>query len=160
MDLQVFIGLSVDLTLFDGQDPSSEALEALLEQASEQLAQHLEATVAAQGSPLRQIHATCGLYELTDTSAPRARFRKQGEQLELELTVDWRPLFDESALDQAVVVVENVQLAIATALERNQQRTLANACRTFRPDFDLDAALAKRRAWLDAWDAPLEPPQS
>jgi len=157
MDLQVFIGLSVDLTLFDGQEPSSEALEALLEQASEQLAQHLAATAATQGSPLRQIHATCGLYDVTDTSAPRARFRKQGEQLELELTVDWRPLFNESALDQAGVVVENVQLAIATALERQHQRTLADACRAFRPGFDLDAALAKRRAWLEAWDAPSEP---
>jgi len=157
MDLQVFIGLSVDLTLFEGQEPSSEALEALLEQASEQLAQHLAATAATQGSPLRQIHATCGLYDVTDTSAPRARFRKQGEQLELELTVDWRPLFNESALDQAGVVVENVQLAIATALERQHQRTLADACRAFRPGFDLDAALAKRRAWLEAWDAPSEP---
>jgi hypothetical protein len=157
MDFQVFIGLSVDQTLFDGQDPTSEALEALLDQASEQLAQHLWAAVAAHESPLRQIHATCGLYDLTDTSASRARFRKQGEQLELELTVDWRPWFGQSAPDQAGFVVENVRLAIATALERKQQRTLADACRAFRPVFDLATALAQRRAWLDAWDAQPEP---
>jgi hypothetical protein len=156
MDFQVFIGLSVDQTLFD-EDPTSEALEALLEQASEQLAQHLWATASSQGSALRQIHATCGLYDLTDTSAPRARFRKQGEQLELELTVDWRPMFGQQVLDQARVVVENVQLAIAGALQRKQQRALADACRNFHPDFDLDSALAKRRAWLEGWNGQPAP---
>ena len=149
MDLQVFIGLSVDTALFDGRDPSSEALEVLLEQASEQFSEHLGPSVSAMGSPLRQIHATCGLFDVTDTSAPRARFRRQGEQLELELTVDWRPWLDQAAREQAGFVVEHAGEAIATALERQQQRTLADACRAFRPTFDLDAALAKRRAWLE-----------
>lgn len=157
MDLQVFIGLSIDQTLFDGRDPASEALEALLEQASGQFAQHLQAAVSAHGSPLRQVHATCGLFDLTDTSAARARLRKQGEQLEVELAVDWRPWFDRPALDQAAFVVDNVGLALAAALERKQQKTLADACRGFRPTFDLDTALANRRAWLDAWDGQPQP---
>ena len=154
MDLQVFIGLSIDKTLFDGRDPSSEALEVLLEQASEQFSQHLQPVVATHGFALRQVHATCGLYDVTDTSAPRARLRRQGEQLELELTVDWRPWLAQPVVDQAGFVVENVQLAIATALEGKQQRLLADACRAFRPRFDLDDALAKRRAWLEGGDPP------
>ena len=129
MDLQVFIGLSVDRKLFGGRDPASDALEALLDDSSAQLAAHLWPTIVAQGAPLRQLHVTCGLYDATDTSAPRARFRRQGEQLELELTVDWRPWLDRPAVDLAGHVVELVQVAIATALERNQQRTLAEACR-------------------------------
>ncbi|GAB3380888.1 hypothetical protein [Lysobacter fragariae] len=157
MDLQVFIGLSLDATLFDGREPASEALEALLDEASAQLAQHLWPTVVAHGSPLRQLHATCGLYERTDTTAPRARLRRQGEQLELELTIDWRPWLDRPAVDQAAYVVEHVLVAIATALEAKQQRTLADACRAFRPLFDLDAALAKRRAWLEGWGGELAP---
>ena len=156
MDLQVFIGLSIDKRLFGGRDPSSEALEVLLEQASEQFARHLAATVADHGSPLRQIHATCGLFDATDTSASRARFRRQGEQLELELAIDWHPWLDRRPSDQAGAVVEQVQIALATALENKQQRILADACRAFRPDFDLDAALAKRRAWLEGGD--LSPP--
>jgi len=157
MDLQVFIGLSIDATLFGGRDPSSETLEALLDEASAQLAQHLWPTIVALESPLRQLHATCGLYERTDTSATRARLRRQGEQLELELTVDWRPWLDRSAVDQAACVVAHVREAIATALEAKQQRTLADACRAFRPTFDPEAALAKRRAWLENWDGQAEP---
>lgn len=154
MDLQVFIGLSIDTTLFDGRDPSSEALEVLLEQASGQFSRHLQPVVAGHGFPLRQVHATCGLFEVTDTSAPRARLRRQGEQLELELSVDWRPWLAQPAVEQAGFVVENVQLAIATALEGKQQRLLADACRAFRPCFDLEDALAKRRAWLEGGDPP------
>ena len=152
MDLQVFIGLSVDKRLFGGRDPSSEALEVLLEQASGQFARHLATTVAQHGSPLRQTHASCGLFDATDTSASRARFRRQGEQLELELAVDWQPWLDCSAEEQAGCVVENVQLALANALENKQQRILADACRAFRADFDLDAALAQRRAGLEGGD--------
>jgi hypothetical protein len=153
MELQVFIGLSVDKKLFGGRDPASQELEALLEQASEQFAAHLAATVAAQGSPLRQIHATCGLFEATDTSASRARFRRQGEQLEVECAIDWRPWLERPALAQAGCVVEHAGEAMATALENKQQRTLADACRAFRPAFDLDAALAKQRAWLEGGDS-------
>ena len=158
MDLQVFIGLSIDKRLFGGRDPSSEALEVLLEQASEQFAEHLAPTVAAHGSPLCQIHATCGLFDATDISASRARFRRQGEQLELELAMDWRPWLERAPLDQAAAVVEHAQAAMAAALENKQQRILADACRAFRPRFDLDAGLAKRRAWLEGGDA--SPPAS
>jgi hypothetical protein len=149
MDLQVFIGLSIDRNLFGGRDPASEELEALLAQASEQFATHLAVTVAAQGAPLRQVHATCGLFDATDTSASRARFRRQGEQLEVECAVDWRPWLERPAIEQVGCVVDHAAEAMATALENKQQRTLADASRAFRPDFDLDAALAKRRAWLE-----------
>lgn len=152
MDLKVFIGVSVDLTLFGGRDPSSEALDALLDEASQQLATHLWPTVVSQKAALRQLHATCGLYDQTDTTAARARLRRQGEQLELELSVDWRPWFERSATDQAAFVLEHVRDAIATALDAKQQRTLAEACRAFRPVFDLEAALAKRRAWVADWE--------
>ncbi|QNP41578.1 hypothetical protein [Lysobacter solisilvae (ex Woo and Kim 2020)] len=151
MDLKLFLGVSVDTTIFGGRDPSSEELDALLDEASEQLAQHLWPTVVALASPLRQVHATCGLYERTDTSAPRARLRRQGEQLELELTVDWRPLLDRPVLDQALFLLEHMQAAIATALEAKQQRTLADACRAFRPALDLQRAVAKRAAWVAEW---------
>ena len=154
MDLKVFLGLSVDATLFDGRDPATAALEALLDVSADQLAVHLWPTVVAQGSPLRQLHATCGLYDATDTRAERARFRRQGEQLELELTVDWRPMFERTPQEQTAFVVEHTQEAIATALERKQQRTLAAACRAFRPLLDLDAALSARKAWLAGGDRP------
>lgn len=153
MDLKLFLGVSVDTTIFGGRDPSSEALDALLDEASEQLAQHLWPTVVALESPLRQVHATCGLYERTDTSAPRARLRRQGEQLELELTVDWRPLLERPLLEQATCLVGHMQAAIATALEAKQQRTLAEACRAFRPDLDLERAMAARAAWITDWEA-------
>ncbi|WP_157475317.1 hypothetical protein [Lysobacter sp. Root494] len=152
MELKIFLGLGVDLTLFGGRDPATEALEALLDAAGEQLSAHLWPTILAHGSPLRQVHATCGVYDTTDTRAARARLRRQGEQLEVELTVDWRPWFDRPVVDQAAFVVEHMIEAIANALEHKQQRTLADACRAFRPAFDLDAALAARQAWLADWD--------
>ncbi len=154
MDVQVFIGLSIDKRLFDGRDPSSDELEVLLEQASAQFARHLQPVVREHGFTLRQVHATCGLYDVTDTTAPRARLRRQGEQLELELTVDWRPWLERPVIEQAGFVVENVQAAIATVLEGKQHRLLADACRAFRPRFDLEDALAKRRAWLEGGDFP------
>jgi hypothetical protein len=156
MDLKIFLGLSVDLTLFDGYDPATEPLEALLDAAAGQLAAHLWPTDVAQRTALRQLHATCGLYDTTDTRAERARFRRQGEQMELELTVDWRPMLQRTPQEQAALVVGHAQEAIATALERKQQRALADAGRAFHPIIDLDAALAARKAWLADWNPPPE----